>query len=68
MQTMKFSDKTMQNMIGRTAAVSLYQQLQLMSTSNATSHIVGGSLFELHQHLFEIKVFAVDQDNSLLLT
>ena len=64
---MSFYDKTMQNMIGGIAAVSLYQ-LQLMPTSNATSHIVGGSLFELHQHLFEIKVFAVDQDNSLLLT
>ena len=44
MRTMSFSDKTMQNMIGRTVAVSLYQ-LQLMPTSNATSHIVGGSSF-----------------------
>ena len=65
---MSFSDKTMQNIIRRTVAVSLYQQLQLMPPSNATSHIVGGSLFEVHQHLFQIKVFAVDQDDSLLLT
>ena len=55
MQTMSFSDKTMQNIIGRTAAVSLYQQLLLMPPFSATSHIVGGSSFYCINTLSKLK-------------